>query len=127
MNFSHFLGNRKSQDEFNDNYHILSTLEIVSLIIKVLNIMKTTVTIQNLKCDGCKNAIKKRLLRLSGISNVSVNVFTSEVTFHYTTHNALEGLRESLADLGYPITGEPNTIVDRAKSYIQCAIGKMSI
>ena len=89
--------------------------------------MKTKVVIQNLKCDGCKNSISKRMLNIEGISNVVINVDTSEVSFDYTTHNVLEGLREQLADLGYPITGDPNTIVEKAKSYISCAIGKIGL
>lgn len=88
--------------------------------------MRTTVTVQNLKCDGCKNAVTKRMLCTEGISDVVINVITSEVSFNYTTHNALEGLREMLSDLGYPITGDPNTIFDKTKSYIQCAIGKLN-
>lgn len=88
--------------------------------------MKTTVIIQNLKCDGCKNAVIKRMQKVEGISDISIDIETSEVTFDYTTHNAMEGLRDSLADLGYPITGDPNTIVSKAKSYFNCAIGKVT-
>lgn len=72
--------------------------------------MRTKVIIQNLKCDGCKNAVSKRMLEVKGVSNISINVDRSEVTFNFTTHNVLEGLREALCDLGYPITEDPNTI-----------------
>jgi hypothetical protein len=66
------------------------------------------------------------MLKVTGISNITINVSNSEVSFDYTTHNALEGLRITLSELGYPITGDPNTIVDKAKSYVQCALGKLS-
>lgn len=88
--------------------------------------MRTTVIIQNLKCNGCKNAVTKRMGQIDGISLIDIDVETSEVTFDYTTHNAMEGLRDTLIDLGYPITGDPNTIVSKAKSYFNCAIGKVT-
>jgi copper chaperone CopZ len=88
--------------------------------------MKTTVTIQNLKCDGCKNTIQVRLSKIKGISNVDINVPKSTVSFDYLTHNVMEGLRAELSDMGYPITGDPNTIISKTKSYVSCAIGKIS-
>ena len=88
--------------------------------------MRTTVTIQNLKCEGCKNAIAKRMAGILGISNIDIDVVSSEVSFDYKTHNALEGLRSELADIGYPITGDPNTIVAKVKSYVNCAVGRIS-
>ncbi len=87
--------------------------------------MRTTVTIQNLKCEGCKNAIQKRMQQIVGISKVEIDVDSCSVSFDYRSHNAMEGLRAELTDLGYPITGDPNTIVSRAKSYISCAIGRL--
>ena len=38
----------------------------------------------------------------------------------------LEGLREELTNLGYPIIGDPNTIVEKAKSYFNFAVGRIS-
>lgn len=72
--------------------------------------MRTTVTIQNLKCDGCKGAVTIRLNKTDGISNVVIDVSKSRVSFDYKTHNTLEGLRMDLKDMGYPITSDPNTI-----------------
>ena len=71
--------------------------------------MRTTVTIQNLKCDGCKNTLQIRLSKIKGISNVEICVAKSSLSFDYRTHNAMEGLRAELSDMGYPITGDPNT------------------
>tara|TARA_R110002050_G_scaffold179741_3_gene313229 strand:+ start:1099 stop:1377 length:279 start_codon:yes stop_codon:yes gene_type:complete len=88
--------------------------------------MRTTVTIQNLKCDGCKNTIQIKLSKIKGVSNIDVNVSKSSVTFDYTTHNVLEGLRAELRDMGYPITGDPNSVVSKVKSYVSCAVGKIS-
>lgn len=88
--------------------------------------MRTTVSIQNLKCDGCKNVISKKLQILAGISDCTIDVASSTISFNYSTHNAMEGLRMELATMGYPITGDPNTIVDKAKSYVNCAVGRLT-
>ncbi len=65
--------------------------------------MRTTVTIQNLKCDGCKNTVTIKLHKVVGISNVEIDVAKSTLSFDYKTHNAMEGLRIELAAIGYPI------------------------
>lgn len=74
--------------------------------------MRTTVKIQNLKCDSCKNAVAKKMLSVKGITDVIIDLDRFEVSFNYTTHNALEGLREELYNIGYPITKDPNRIID---------------
>ncbi|WP_417860148.1 heavy-metal-associated domain-containing protein [Winogradskyella sediminis] len=43
--------------------------------------MRNTVKIQNLKCGGCANTIVTQLSKLDGISEVSVNNDTDEVSF----------------------------------------------
>lgn len=88
--------------------------------------METSLLVQNLKCSGCKNAILKRISKLDGIKNIQLDISSSKLSFEYTSHNALEGLRSDLADMGYPISGESNTIVEKTKSYIQCAVGRLS-
>lgn len=73
--------------------------------------MRTTVTIQNLQCDGCKNAVAIQLNKIDGISNIDIDVSNSSVSFDYKTHNTLEGLRMNLKEIGFPITKDPNRIV----------------
>lgn len=89
--------------------------------------MRTTVNIQNMKCDGCKNAITVKLKKIVGISDIAIDVATKSLSFSYTTHNVMEGLRMELANMGYTITGDPNTIVNKAKSYLNCAVGRITI
>ncbi|MEB2780737.1 heavy metal-associated domain-containing protein [Algoriphagus sp. C2-6-M1] len=69
--------------------------------------MRATVIIENLKCDGCKNALQIKLSKIKGVSNVDINVSKSRVSFDYMTHNVMEGLRAELRDMGYPITEDP--------------------
>ena len=66
--------------------------------------MKTTVTIKNLKCDCCKNTLLTRLSKVEGISSVKIDLDKGSLNFNYKTHNAMEGLRSELRNMGYPIT-----------------------
>ena len=88
--------------------------------------METTIHIQNLKCGGCANTITKGISSIEAIQNVSVNVDESTVTFSYQTEDQLNEVKNKLKSLGYPEDGEANTLGDKAKSYVSCAIGKMS-
>lgn len=88
--------------------------------------MKATLYIQNLKCGGCANTITKNIVTLDAITDVSVNVEESCVSFGYTTEEKLVEVKEKLKALGYPEDGETNSLGSKAKSYVSCAIGKMS-
>ena len=88
--------------------------------------METTIQIQNLKCGGCANTITKNIAFLEGITNVSVHVEESTVTFNYETEAQLVEVKEKLKTLGYPEDGATNSLGSKAKSYVSCAIGKMS-
>lgn len=88
--------------------------------------MKTTLKLQNIKCGGCTNGIAVRLLKLSGIHEVQISDATSEVTFSYETVNDLANAERTLTLMGYPPEGTDNTFMDKAKSYISCAAGRIS-
>ena len=88
--------------------------------------METTIYIQNLKCGGCSNTITKNVSAIQNISNVTVNVEESSVTFHYETETNLAEVKNKLQSLGYPEDGEANSLGSKAKSYVSCAIGKLS-
>ena len=88
--------------------------------------MKTTLYIQNLKCGGCANTITKNVSSIDAVTEVSVNVEENSVSFDYPTEEKLIEVKEKLKVLGYPEDGEANSIGAKAKSYVSCAIGKMS-
>ncbi len=88
--------------------------------------MKTTLKLQNIKCCGCTNGIVIRLLKLSGINEVQISDETAEVTFSYETVNDLAMAERTLIQMGYPPEGNENTIMNKAKSYISCAVGRVS-
>jgi copper chaperone len=88
--------------------------------------METTLYIQNLKCGGCANTITKNLSTIEGIQNITVNVEESAVGFSYANYDQLNTVKDKLKVLGYPEDGAANSLGSKAKSYVSCAIGKMS-
>ncbi len=88
--------------------------------------MKTSVTIQNLKCHGCESSIAKKLHQLQGIKDVSVDLNHCTVSFSYETNDGLETVQKELSKLGYPVDGDKNNLTIKAKSYVNCAIGRLS-
>lgn len=88
--------------------------------------MNTTVQIQNLKCGGCANTIVIELAKIKGITEVTVNNDTDEVNFNHNSEEEFNIAKKKLSDLGYPIAGEQNSLHKKAKSFVSCAVGKMT-
>lgn len=88
--------------------------------------MKTELVIQNLKCGGCANTITTKLSELKEISMVHVDVESSKVTFEHESEETIHSAVEKLAVLGYPVEGDKNTVISKAKSFVSCAVGRMS-
>jgi copper chaperone len=84
------------------------------------------IVIENLKCHGCANTIKKGVSNLAGISDVEINMEESSVHFQMNeTVQQRENVVKKLARLGYPEKGN-NNFVSRATSYVSCAVGRMT-
>jgi len=79
--------------------------------------------VENIKCGGCMNSIKTALLKLDGVTEVSINKEIDTVTVTGAMNR--EDVVNKLNDLGYPEKGN-NTLIRKAKSYVNCAIGRMS-
>jgi len=84
--------------------------------------------IDNLKCGGCEKTILKGLNALDGVADVSVDHELQMVSL-----NAEPAMRQAildkLQDMGYPEKGSIEGFeagVSNIKSYVSCAIGKMS-
>lgn len=88
--------------------------------------MKTQIYIQNLKCGGCANTIIKNVSNIELVSNVTVNVEENSVNFDLANQDKLVEVKVILKKIGYPEDGETNSLGSKAKSYVSCAIGKMS-
>ncbi|WP_375236236.1 heavy-metal-associated domain-containing protein [Winogradskyella sp.] len=86
----------------------------------------TTIKIQNLKCHGCANTIIRQLTKLEGISGVTVNNDTDEVTLNFESDSQLVTVNKKFSKLGYPLVGENNSLPKKAKSFVSCAVGRIS-
>ena len=77
--------------------------------------MKTEeIKIANLKCGGCATTIKKELLELDGVNEVT---YKDEVR---------SSIIDKLHHLGYPEATEKNGLLLKLKSYSSCMIGKIN-
>ena len=85
-----------------------------------------TLEILNLRCGGCANSIKKGLLAINGVTDVTVDLETSKVTVDTKDNSVLTEVKNKLATMGYPEVGDANTIIHKAKSFVSCATGRMS-
>jgi copper chaperone CopZ len=85
--------------------------------------MEQQFEVENIKCGGCMNSIKTALLKLGGVTDVIIDKEIDTVTVNGTMNR--EEVVNKLNDLGYPEKGN-NTLIRKAKSYVNCAIGRMS-
>ena len=86
--------------------------------------MRKVVTVNNIKCGGCENTVKNSLSKIAGIENIRVDSSTGEVEFDYPSEETYEKAIQKLNSLGYT-EADPN-LIDTAKSYVSCMIGKMN-
>lgn len=86
----------------------------------------TTLEILNLKCGGCANTIKKGILTVDGIDEVTIDIESSKVSFNAPSESITILVKEKLSKMGYPEAGDDNTIVHKAKSFVSCATGRMT-
>lgn len=88
--------------------------------------MRTSIIVQNLKCGGCAKTITTKISEVENISNVSVDVESSTVSFVYEGVNDALVVKDKLRTLGYPSIDGKNSITAKAISFVSCATGKMS-
>ena len=86
----------------------------------------TTIQIENLKCGGCANTIKKGMLAIDGITTIDIDIEKSEVVFDSEESTIVKVAREKLAKMGYPEVGTSNSTLQKAKSFVSCAVGRMT-
>lgn len=91
--------------------------------------MKTKVSIDNIKCGGCAASIKKGLKSFAAVSDVTVDVENESVEITHQDDFPVNTLKEKLLTMGYPEKGTLegfDKFTANAKSYVSCAIGKIS-
>lgn len=80
--------------------------------------------VENVKCHGCMTTIKSSLLKIAGVESVDVNLEEEKITVGGQFYDRKKVV-DKLNALGYPEKGN-NTLFNQAKSYVSCAIGKVS-
>jgi len=84
--------------------------------------------VENVKCGGCANTLKKALFEEFGEVEVNLEVMPREITLKIE-ENQIESLKIKLKTLGYPLSSEELNTIEKitttAKSFVSCAIGKM--
>ena len=91
--------------------------------------MKTQIVIDNLKCSGGAGSIKKGLKSFREVEDVTVDHDSELVEVTYNENFPIEKIKEKLAAMGYPEKGTKtgfDKLAANAKSYVSCAIGKIS-
>lgn len=64
--------------------------------------MMELLEVQNVKCGGCVDAIKKGLAALEGIEINSIDIPTGKLEFESDGTTPLNAIKDKLESLGYP-------------------------
>jgi len=90
--------------------------------------MKKTYEVENVKCGGCANTLKKALQEDFGEVVVDLEKMPREITLEIEDSQE-ENLKLKLRSLGYPLSSDELSTIGnvkaKAKSFVSCAIGKM--
>lgn len=89
--------------------------------------MSFSIAVENIKCGGCANSIRKALSAIEGVAAVDVDIEQGEVRVEGEADRAAVAKR--LLELGYPERGTASgagSAAAKAKSFVSCAIGRMS-
>ncbi len=89
--------------------------------------MEQTIAVENIKCGGCANTIKKKLTEQFSPDTIEVNVEQGEITLAAEALN-MDAIEETLRNIGYPRRGTAeglDNVKAKAVSFVSCAIGRM--
>ncbi len=90
--------------------------------------MSLSIHVENIKCGGCANSIKKGLMDEAGVSMVEINVERGMVSIDGENLDR-DAIAAHLLKMGYPESGSVEGMkaaAAKAKSFVSCAIGKVS-
>ena len=91
------------------------------------------VLVENIKCDGCANHIRKQLSTHMSVTCVDIDINEGLVNVSVAENETTKGLRAQLVaqllKMGYPETGSVEglkAVSAKAKSFVSCAVGRLS-
>ena len=89
--------------------------------------MSYIIDVENIKCGGCANSIRKGLLEDQRINQVEVDIEGGRISID--GDEAARGeIASKLAHMGYPEVGSVEGMkaaAAKAKSFVSCAIGRI--
>ena len=94
--------------------------------------MYKTLEVDNIRCSGCANTITKALEK-EGFDGIFIDLSCEprKVTVKLEDGASSAHLRNILRKLGYPLSDEEisfsNLTTLKAKSFVSCAVGKLTI
>lgn len=109
-----------------DLYHAPGISNTLNFVENRSAMKKEVIAIQNLKCGGCVKSIVRLMEEFPEVSEVSVSLEDATVTFTVPDDQQTEKYSLALTHAGYPPEGTDNSAGMKAKSYVSCAIGRMS-
>lgn len=85
----------------------------------------------NVKCSGCANTLTKTLTNEGFVvTHIDLNVVPRKVTLQCDDNFDNQKLKIALRRVGYPLADDELSALEnvsaKAKSFVSCAIGKMS-
>lgn len=90
--------------------------------------MSYVIEVENIKCGGCANSIRKSLMKDERVSAVEIDVENGKVSID-GEQAARDDAVKALAGMGYPEVGSVEGLkaaAAKAKSFASCAVGRMS-
>jgi copper chaperone len=87
--------------------------------------MEYQIIVENIKCGGCMNSIKTNLLKAENVATVAIDKANETVIINTLEPTDRITLVNQLAQMGYPERGNNNLLL-KAKSFVSCAIGRMT-
>jgi copper chaperone len=89
--------------------------------------MQYRIEVENIKCGGCANTIRRKLLEDARIQQVAVDIEGQTVTVEAEEDVTADAVR-ILAASGYPRRGSVeglSSVKAKAASFVSCAIGRL--
>ena len=95
--------------------------------------MVIEVSVENIKCGGCANRIRKQLQSHSAVESVEIDIEIGSVGVQVSEDGDRDVLRSQivaqLLKMGYPESGSVEGLKAagaKAKSFVSCAVGRMT-
>lgn len=90
--------------------------------------MSYKIAVENIKCGGCANTITTKLNKMDSVNGCDIDIENGVITID-GDESSKEEVARLLLKIGYPESGTAEGLEAakaKAKSFVSCAVGKMS-